>query len=427
MPTIVNARLTVAGLAAFAILAAGCSSPRGSSTTSRPAVVSEGPLGAPELRATWVVASSAADDADVSKAVDELQGFRGNALFLQVRSRGDAYYNSSIEPRPARLKASGFDPLGRAIESVRSGTEVHAWVNCGLVANAFDVPTDLNHVVVAHPEWLSVPQALAQQLWNRMPHDPTYTDAITRYAKEHKNEVEGLFCDPSIPDYRAHVVRVVEDICNKYRIDGIHLDYIRYPSTEFGYGRKVLELFRREVDAGLSESERGEMGIRSKADPLAYARRYPARFAQFRRDGVTHLVRDVGEAARRIRPSIVVSAAVFPDIGDARDHRLQDWPAWLRDGALDAACPMIYSERPDVFDRQLRAAVAAKGRGQIWAGIGAWKLTSAEIVHRVESTRILGASGAVLFSHHGLRGVSGAMDALRDGPFQLRARRRPDA
>src|SRR5439155_18184492 len=104
---------------------------------------------------------------------------------------------------------------------------------------------------------------------------------------------EGLFCDPVVPEYRAHVVAVVRDLLARYRLAGIHLDYIRYPSPKWGYSRTALELFRAAVEKELKPAERAESAAKARSDPLVYARRYPAAFAEFRRRAVTTLVEDV--------------------------------------------------------------------------------------------------------------------------------------
>jgi uncharacterized lipoprotein YddW (UPF0748 family) len=256
---------------------------------------------------------------------------------------------------------------------------------------------------------------------HKPPKDPSYREALARYAIEHKNEVEGLFCDPAVPEYRAFVVTVVKDLLQRYRIAGIHLDYIRYPNPKWGYSRAALDLFRVAVDRELLAAEKSDMAGRVAKDPLVYPRRYPARFAEFRRSAVTRLVEDVAQACRAANRT--VSAAVFPEIADARDKRFQEWPAWLERGILDVACPMIYTTDAAKFEEQARAAVNARGRGRVWAGMGAWKLDAHEIARRVDVVRSSGASGVVLFSHHGIREVQGAQAALRAGPFALRARR----
>lgn len=404
-----------AALAAAAVLlSAGCASmgPR------RPPEV----LGPPELRASWVVGSKLTDGASVRQVVAEARSMNLNALVVQVRARGDAIFRSSLEPQALHLEGRGEDLLAACLGSA-GGLDVHVWVNACLVANAEALPHDPRHVTIAHPEWMTVPQELARELWNLPPKSPAYRDALARYAVEHKNEVEGLFCDPVVPEYRAHVVAVVGDLVRRYRIAGVHLDYVRYPNPKWGYSRSALELFRVVVERELPPAERADMAARVEKDPLVYARRYPVRFAEFRREGVSRLVEDVARACRAQR--VLLTAAVFPDIADAREQRFQEWPRWLERGELDAACPMIYTADASTFEAQARAAVAVRGRGRVWAGIGAWKLDAHEVARRVDVVRRAGASGVLLFSHHALRDIQGAHAALRAGPFAFRARPLP--
>lgn len=62
---------------------------------------------------------------------------------------------------------------------------------------------------------------------------------------------------------------------------------------------------------------------------------------QWRQDRVTDLVRDVYRSAKRARPSVTVSAAVFYT-RDAADTVLQDWQRWVREGCVDYVIPMAY-------------------------------------------------------------------------------------
>ncbi|MEW6742498.1 MAG: family 10 glycosylhydrolase [Planctomycetota bacterium] len=376
--------------------------------------------GAPELRGTWAVGRTLVGASAVEQIVAEVRDLGANAVFMQVRARGDSIVPSSIEPAAPPRLIQDFDALDVALESARGDIEVHAWVNACLVADPEQMPRDDRHVVYAHPEWLSVPETIARELWYLPPEDPKYLENLVRFARAHKDTVEGVYADPTLPEYRAHVVAVVADLVRRYPVDGIHLDYIRYARKDFGYSRAALDTFRLEVDRELSASDRADMAQRVKKDPTVYARRYPVRFAQFRRDAVTRLVEEVSEAARALRLQIVVSAAVIPDIARARDQHYQAWPQWLERGDLDAACPMIYARDRGTFSEQLRAVMGARRHGQIWVGIGAWQIAAEETVARIDEVRKAGAHGVILFSHAGLKDVPGAVAAIAGGPFQKR-------
>src|SRR5207244_2543347 len=82
-----------------------------------------------------------------------------NTLFFQVRGRGDAYYESALEPRAEALAGTppGFDPLASAIQECRqAGIQLHAWLNAMFVWSEDRPPRPKQHLVNAHPEWLAV-------------------------------------------------------------------------------------------------------------------------------------------------------------------------------------------------------------------------------------------------------------------------------
>jgi uncharacterized lipoprotein YddW (UPF0748 family) len=117
---------------------------------------------------------------------------------------------------------------------------------------------------------------------------------------------------------------------------------------------------------------------------------------------VPSLVMRLHTAVKSRRPDALVSAAVAPDADEAFGHRLQDWRTWLDSGLLDAVCPMAYTPEATTFAKQISAARSFAGTHQVWAGIGAYRLTAAETVDRIHAARQLGANGVILFSYDAL-------------------------
>ncbi len=76
---------------------------------------------------------------------------------------------------------------------------------------------------------------------------------------------------------------------------------------------------------------------------LAHWRRRMAKWAEFRKLGVTELVRDVYRRAKGLKPNVQVSAAVFSSLESA-DSVYQDWPRWLREKTIDFVVPMAYTQ-----------------------------------------------------------------------------------
>jgi hypothetical protein len=127
--------------------------------------------------------------------------------------------------------------------------DVHAWINMDLVSDASRLPSDPRHLVSTHPEWLCIPDAVVPSLRGRTPEDPSFVPAIAAHCASRKNEFEGLFADPAHPDYRTHVVRIVEDLARRYAVRGVHFDYIRYASPGSGLSRRGLSEFEARIDA----------------------------------------------------------------------------------------------------------------------------------------------------------------------------------
>ncbi len=103
-----------------------------------------------------------------------------------------------------------------------------------------------------------------------------------------------------------------------------------------------------------------------------------------------------------MRPGALVTVATAPDIQEARDHRLQDWAAWLQAGLVDAVCPMAYTQDSQRFAELIAAARGVKGGQMVWAGIGAYRIPPAQAVDNIETARRLGAAGVILFSYDSL-------------------------
>jgi len=209
-----------------------------------------------EVRALWVVRTSLTSPQAIATMVAAAQSSGFNTLLVQIRGRGDAYYSGGTEPRATPLASQpDFDPLAVTIALAHhAGLQVHAWVNVNLVAGA-DLPAAREHVIYRHPEWLMVPRALAEDLLVVPPRSPEYIGRLTRYVRSQPTELEGLYVSPiteAAGDYTAGVVR---DIVSRYAVDGVHLDYIRYPTDEFDYSREALLAFRRDVAADIPTAD----------------------------------------------------------------------------------------------------------------------------------------------------------------------------
>lgn len=360
---------------------------------------------APEqTRALWVTRTTLGSPESIRQMVAAAQAGGFNTLLVQVRGRGDGYYSGTIEPRAPELGGKpAFDPLATVLEQAHgAGLKVHAWVAVNLVSSSVTLPASRDHVIYRAPEWLMVPRELAAEVKKIDLRSPAYVGRLARWTRAHSSIVEGLYTSPLHPAAQDHTTAVIGEIAAKYDVDGIHLDYVRFPNEDFDYSPAAMEQFKASILPDLSDREKREAAARALLDPAAYPNLFPERWNDFRRSRLTSLVIKIRTAVKAARPDAIVSAAVVPDAQQAFDHRLQDWRGWIDQSLLDVVCPMAYTADADTFQKQIAAARAYAGSRPVWAGIGAYQLSPAQTVQHIGAANKLGVAGVILFSYDAL-------------------------
>jgi len=281
-----------------------------------------------------------------------------NALLVQVRKRGDAYYNSSLEPRASELP-DGFDPLQEVIDQAHQrGIEVHAWFVVYPAASGAEAVLPAGHVLESHPEWV------------------TCSADGTRMAR---GEGEGLYLDPGLPDVQEHIVGVARDLVSRYDLDGLHLDYIRYPDRRWGYQPESVRRFMEETGG----------------DPW----KDPSGWDNWRRGQVTALVARIRHEVMAVRPGAKLSAAVFADPSDAFRNRLQDWEGWLRNGLVDFVVPMNYAVSRSLFASRSKQAYTRNARDRVYMGVGIWNKPASSAIAQMKLLKDLHVPGIVIYHY----------------------------
>jgi uncharacterized lipoprotein YddW (UPF0748 family) len=317
--------------------------------------LSAAPAAAQEYRAFWVDTFNTAlnNHTDVVTVVDNAKLSNANALFVQVRRRGDSWYLNSLEPLPEPNSIqAGFDPLDDLITVAHSeNIEVHAFVIIGAVWNRHPIilglPASPNHLFGRHGGFDPVTRTIVPGPNNwltrtLLPDGGAITFQGHRFGGD-------FWMDPGHPDAAADTVNVLTHLVNNYDIDGLHLDRIRYPEfsasgqtpangTNIGYNSTNVERFQRHY------------GIDPAGPPPATG---DPRWMQWRRDQVTNLVRRIYLNTVAAKPQLKVSAALIAFGGGPANEAAwpsaeaywrvyQDWRAWIEEGILDLAMPMLY-------------------------------------------------------------------------------------
>lgn len=308
-----------------------------------------------EYRAIWVDTfnTNLNNHNDVVVMVNNAKAAKVNAIFVQVRRRGDSWYRNSLEPMGDRVPIQAdFDPLQDIINVAHAeGIEVHAFVIMsaiwGRAPNLFP-PENPNHAFNLHGGFNAATNTIVPGPNNWLTRT-LLPDSGTVIAYQGHRFGNDFWIDFGHPDAAEYTVDVLNRLVQNYDIDGLHLDRIRYPDisitgqtpstgTNIGYNTTSVERFQRHFNIPVGSPPP------AANDPL---------WNQWRRDQVSNIVRRVYLNALAIKPNLKISAALiaFGGIGsteaawntaEANWRVYQDWRAWTEEGIIDIAMPMVY-------------------------------------------------------------------------------------
>ena len=181
-----------------------------------------------EFRAVWIATvvnidwpKSSTDNVEKQKAdyleiLDTYKKLNYNAVIVQIRSVGDAFYPSKLAPwsryltgKEGKAPNPYYDPLEWMIKEAHNrGFEFHAWLNP--YRATFDTKTETlspNHDYNKHRDWM---------------------------IKHGETGKEKYYYNPGIPEVQTHLTAVVEEVVRNYDIDAIHFDDYFYPYRVIG-------------------------------------------------------------------------------------------------------------------------------------------------------------------------------------------------
>jgi uncharacterized lipoprotein YddW (UPF0748 family) len=367
---------------------------------------------APQYRAYWVETfhTPLGTHEAVDRVIANAARSKANAIFAQVRRRGDAWYLDAREPfteveavgEPDAAGRPTFDPLRYLIEQAHArGIEVHAFTIVGAIfsGDTTKLPRDPTHPFAQHVANID-PMSPAQWATRSLHRNDEFSGQ--RYGIE-------WYVDLGHPDAEAYTVDVLTHLVKKYDLDGLHLDRVRYPEAPIerdggvnvGYNATNVARFR------------ALNGAAATYDADGFPRASDPKWNAWRRDQVTAFVRRLYLNVKAIRPNVKVSvAAICYGAGprasggfertEAYARVFQDWRAWAEEGIVDILAPMDYKRervaaQAKQFDDWMRfTADTARENGRIsLIGLGAF-------MNPVEATlkqarRALAQSDGVIF------------------------------
>ncbi len=329
-----------------------------------------------EVRAVWLTTAYGLDwpstravtplgvkkqKAELCRILDELQKANFNTILFQARIRGDVIYPSAIESYNEILtgrsgKSPGYDPLAFAVDEChKRGMELHAWI-------------------------VSIPLGTAKHV--RSLGAGSVTRKQPSICKQYQGE---WFLDPGHPGTKEYLNRIVKEVVANYDVDGVHLDYIRYPDHPAAFPDKDTY---RKYGKGLS-------------------------LAVWRRENVTGIVRHIYQTVKSVKPWVKVSSSPIGKFRDTSRYSSRGWngyhavyqdaQGWLREGIQDMLFPMMYFSGNQFYPFALDWQEQCNGR-QIVPGLGVYFLHPSEknwpldeIERQISFTRREGLAGQAYY------------------------------
>lgn len=302
---------------------------------------------------------------------------RFNHIFVQVRGRGDAYYQSDLVPKSHLIKDVDFDPLAYLIPKAKEkGIHVHAWVNTYLLWSSRVKPVQKGHLLHTNPEWLDQDNRMTMDISKEM-----------RKFNGGKNGNEGFYLSPNHPKVNSYLISVFRDLIENYELDGLHLDYVRFHDSEYGQNPGAIAYYRKYNGLTVDPAQMSQESI----------------WSDHRRKAVTDLVRETKNLIESTRPQMELTAAVKPNLYQARERFYQEWDVWLAAGYLDKAVVMNYAKDLKDFAANIDIMydnLPSKYRKKIVMGIATYNQPARHVVDKVKYTRVTRFSGISFFSYN---------------------------
>jgi len=246
-------------------------------------------------------------------------------------------------------------------------------------------------VCAAHKNGLEV--HLWKVCWNLAWADKDFIERMRkqgRLQKNGKNESTNWLC-PSDPANVALELNTLREAASRYDIDGIHLDYIRYPDANTCFCAGCRQRYEKFSGQTVKNWPRDALSGRQSAAYKAWRSRQ-----------ITEFVRTARIEVKKIKSDLKLSAAVYPKYPECNQSIGQDWGLWVKEGLVDFVCPMDYFPTVSAFNEMLahRAALSNNGRN-VYPGIGV-TMTNGDLdggvfLGQLSRLRKYGCGGFMLF------------------------------
>ena len=340
-----------------------------------------------EIRAVWLDRGTivrARSERGLAGVFNRLAAAGINTVFFETINAGYTIYPSNVAPRQNPLTTS-WDPLKAAVKLAHErNMELHPWIWAFAVGNKAhnqalgQGDSYLGPVISAHPSWVM-------------------TDK--RGRKRHPLDGK-VYMDPANPEVRQYLLNIIDEIASRYEVDGIHLDYIRYP----------FQNPERNFSYGYSTIARNQFRQLYGIDPMKISSRDRQnlwRWTEFKINQVNSFVANTSSFLKKKYPRLIFSVAVFPFPRHQRFDKIQqDWESWVMNEDIDLLTPMTYALDTNRFQRitQPLTNTGVLGSTLITPAVKLLNIPEIVAVDQIQAARDLPTGGYIIFAAERITG-----------------------
>lgn len=334
-----------------------------------------------QVRAMWVVRHAITSPNEWQSILEMAEELKITDLYVQVRALGQLYgLNTKFNDQQVPLKNLIF-------QAKLKGIRIHAWLNTLYIWSGNEAPKDSSHLF--HRAQPSILRSLQ---------DTT----LPEYHQYRAQGIEGFYIDPSDAQNLLDLKILIAELIHEYGVDGIHLDYIRYPGFEYSFSPSVRTHFMVtnwfdpiDIYTNLSGNDRSR-----SAESFLFADEL---FRAALREKLTKLVATLFDYSNQLENKVLFSLAVKPNRQIAWDNYFQDWGKWLEDNLCDQLLLMNYQTDFEKFKQNVQEATKTNHLSKIIIGISTYNQDYKAVIERIEYIRSLPLAGFALFSYNHLK------------------------
>ena len=346
-----------------------------------------------EARSVWLdrgTIISTKNARGMADLFEKLKAAGINVVYFETNNAGFAMFPSKLTEQNPETK--GWDPLGVAVgEAKKRGMEIHAWMWAFAKGN-----TRHNPIIGKEPDYAGPVLTTHDFNW-------ALTTANGQLVPPKQHE---FWLDQSNPLCRKYIKDEIAEVISRYQVDGIQLDYIRYPfnnkGSECGFNWNSRTKFEQETGLSLDRLD-------DKTREL---------FVAWKTHQVNQLVKEVSEMVRAQRPKLRISAAVYAFPRRMRINAIQqDWETWVTNGWIDTLNPMTYAATPqDLAIMASYCREATNDKSLVYPGVAVMRVDMAGLIEQLDTARGAGTLGTTMFAAAHLDEKK--LSVLKNGPYR---------